>query len=89
MNKKTIRLLLALCAVYSFSLNVYAQKSFKPQNGDLIFLEKCDGGMNSAIKAATSGLAGYNLLMSELSGRKPQISFLLLKPLLPKSASHP
>lgn len=60
MNQKYIQPLLAFVFSLLLSLNVYAQKPFHVQNGDLIFLEDCDGGMSSAIKAATSGLEGYN-----------------------------
>ncbi|WP_370388316.1 YiiX/YebB-like N1pC/P60 family cysteine hydrolase [Snodgrassella alvi] len=60
MSKKLIRTWFTAVVFLLFSLNAYAQKPFHLQNGDLIFIEECDGGMNSAIKAATSGLDGYN-----------------------------
>lgn len=84
MNKKTIRLLLVLVCSLFFSLNVYAQKSFKPQNGDLIFLENCDGGMDSAIKAATSGLAGYNFTHVGIVWQKTPNQYFVIEATTPK-----
>jgi hypothetical protein len=60
MNIKNNCTLLITLASLLLSLCVNAQTSFYLQNGDLIFQEACNGGMNSAIKAATEGINGYN-----------------------------
>jgi hypothetical protein len=83
MNQKYIQLLLAFMFSLLLSLNIYAQKPFHVHNGDLIFLEDCDGGMNSAIKAATSGLEGYNFTHVGIVWQKTPRQYYVIE------ATHP
>lgn len=83
MNRQYIHLLLTIVCSLLFSVNVYAQKKFHLQDGDLIFQEACDGGMNTAIKAATRGIEGYNITHVGIVWQKSPLQYYVIE------ATHP
>ncbi|MCX8744093.1 hypothetical protein J3U68_01530 [Snodgrassella sp. B3882] len=82
---KKYKTLLPIIAIWLLiSLSVNAQTIFHLQKGDLIFQEACDGGMNSAIKAATQGIEGYNFTHVGIVEQKNNGKYYVIEATHPK-----